>query len=434
MKQLDTKLMHPAEQITVIIGRIYRSGMTTTSGGNVSIMDDNGDMWITPSAIDKGSLTEKDIICVKADGTIIGPHKPSSEYPFHKAIYQMRPGMRAVIHAHPPALVSFSIVHKIPNTNIIPQARRICGKIGFAPYACPGSQELGKKIATEFRNHPDYKAVIMENHGVVLCGEDLMDAYQRFETLELCARTELNAKVLGDPTYLTDEQIGRHDASLPTDYPHFMGVSYPSDERAIRTDICRIVRRSCDQGLMISAYGTVSVRWRGNDFLITPPGVPRWDIEPENIVQVKNGMVEAGKIPSRSVAMHQAIYQSNPNIDSIILTQSPYLMGFCTSGIKFDVRTIPESWIQLQDVPLVPFNLQYEDPNAIAEMTKTHPCLLLANDSVLITGKKLIDTFDHLEVAEFSAKSLIMAAPIGTLQPINDKEIEELRVAFHVGQ
>ena len=47
MKQLDTKLMHPAEQIKVIIGRIYRSGMTTTSGGNVSIMDDNGDMWIT---------------------------------------------------------------------------------------------------------------------------------------------------------------------------------------------------------------------------------------------------------------------------------------------------------------------------------------------------------------------------------------------------
>lgn len=74
MKQLDTKLMHPAEQIKVIIGRIYRSGMTTTSGGNVSIMDDNGDMWITPSAIDKGSLTERDIICVKADGTIVGPH------------------------------------------------------------------------------------------------------------------------------------------------------------------------------------------------------------------------------------------------------------------------------------------------------------------------------------------------------------------------
>lgn len=84
--------------------------------------------------------------------------------------------------------------------------------------------------------------------------------------------------------------------------------------------------------------------------------------------------------------------------------------------------------------PSVPFGLQYEDPMAIPEMTKKHPCLLLANDSVLITGKKLIDTFDHLEVAEFSAKSLIMAAPIGKLKPINDKEIEELRIAFHVGE
>lgn len=121
------------------------SGLTTTSGGNISIKDENGDIWITPGGIDKGSLTPKDIICVKPDGTIIGPHKPSSEFPFHKAIYEMRPKMTAVIHAHPPALVSFSITHQIPNTNIIPQAKRVCGKIGFAPYDVPGSQGLGSE-------------------------------------------------------------------------------------------------------------------------------------------------------------------------------------------------------------------------------------------------------------------------------------------------
>ena len=78
MKQLNTKLMHPAEQLSLIIGRIYRSGLTTTSGGNLSIMDDNGDMWITPAGVDKGSLTAEDIMCVKADGTIVGRHRPSS--------------------------------------------------------------------------------------------------------------------------------------------------------------------------------------------------------------------------------------------------------------------------------------------------------------------------------------------------------------------
>jgi hypothetical protein len=59
MNQLDTQLMHPTEQINVIIGRIYRSGMTTTSGGNISIRDENGNIWITPSGVDKGSLTRR---------------------------------------------------------------------------------------------------------------------------------------------------------------------------------------------------------------------------------------------------------------------------------------------------------------------------------------------------------------------------------------
>lgn len=424
--------MHPAEQITVIIGRIYRSGMTTTSGGNISIKDSNGDIWITPSAVDKGNLTEKDIMCIKKDGTIVGPHKPSSEHPFHRAIYDMRPEVSAVIHAHPPGLVAFSIAHEIPDTNIIPQAKSICGKVGFAPYAVPGSDELGKKIANEFKKNPSYKAVIMENHGVVLCGSDLMDAYERFETLEFCARTIINAKTIGEPTYLTDEQIGQFEKSLPANFPHFMDVSYPSDERAIRTDIVRMVRRSCDQGLMISTYGTVSVRWKGNDFLITPPGKPRWDIQPEQIVQVRDGMVEAGKIPSRSVALHQKIYQNNPHINSIIITQSPNLMAFCTSGVKFDVRTIPESWIFLQDVPTVPFGAQFDNNQKIAEIFAKTPAVLIANDSVVVTGDKLLQTFDKLEVAEFSAKSLIMAKPIGKLKPINDKEVEELRIAFNV--
>lgn len=424
--------MHPSEQLAVIIGRIYRSGMTTTSGGNLSIRDENGDIWITPSAVDKGNLKPSDIMCVKKDGTIVGPHKPSSEFPFHKAIYEMRPDMTAVIHAHPPGLVAFSIVHEIPDTNIIPQAKRICGKVGFAPYDVPGSLDLGDKIAEEFRKNPSYKAVIMENHGVVLCGTDLMDAYERFETLEFCARTIINAKTLGDPTYLTDQQISQYEKSLPTHYPHYMDVSYPSDERAIRTDIVNIVRRSCDQGLMISTYGTVSVRWRGNDFLITPPGIARWDIEPEQIVQIKNGMVEAGKIPSRSVAMHQKIYQMNPHINSIVITQSPHLMAFATAGVKFDVRTIPESWIFLQDIPTLDYGVQYEDTNRIPEMVGKYPAVLMANDSVIVTGDKLLQTFDKLEVAEFSAKSLIMAAPIGQLKPINESQIEDLRVAFNV--
>ncbi len=434
MKQLNTKLMHPAEQICIIISRIYRGGMTTTSGGNLSIMDDNGDMWITPSGIDKGSLKPSDIMCVKADGTVIGPHKPSSEYPFHRALYRMRPKMRSVIHAHPAGLVTFSIVHQIPNTSILPQVHAVCGPIGFAPYDVPGSEALGEKIAEEFRKHPEYKAVIMENHGVVLAGEDIADAYQRFETLELCARTIINAKTLGEPIYLTDEQLNFHESRLPNDFQHFMNVTHPSEERAIRTEICRMVRRACDQKLMSSSYGTVSMRWKDNDFLITPTGVQRWDIDEEDIVQIKDGMAEAGKLPSHSAALHYEIYRRNPKVNAIVLTQCPSLMGFCTTDTKFDVRTIPESWIFLQDVPKFEFGSQYTKPAEVAEVFKNRPCAMLANDSVVVASDSLINAFDRLEVAEFAAKSLILAKPVGDLHPITDKEVEDLRVAFHVGE
>ena len=225
------------------------------------------------------------------------------------------------------------------------------------------------RIASEFEKNPEYKAVIMENHGVVLCGEDIGDAYQRFETLELCARTIINAKNLGEPKYLSEEQIQMHERHM-TNVQHFMDVQHPSDERAIRTEICRFVRRACDQRLMSSSYGTVSMRWRDNDFLITPTGIQRWDIDEEDIVQIKDGMAEAGKTPSRATALHFEIYRHNPKVKAIVLTQCPSLMGFCTTDATFNVRTIPESWIFLQDVPKFPFGTQYTDPTKVAEALK----------------------------------------------------------------
>ena len=431
MNQLDTRLMHPTDQINVIIGRIYRSGMTTTSGGNISIKDENGQIWITPSGVDKGSLTPRDIVCVKPDGTVVGPHKPSSEFPFHKAIYDARPELTAVIHAHPPGLVAFSIARQVPDTNIVPQARYICGEIGYAPYGCPGSADLGAKIAKVFEDRR-YKAVIMENHGVVLGGVNLMDAYQRFETLEFCCRTLVNAGKLGRVNTLTDAQITSYQTAIPKNIAHTMDVAYPSDERALRSDMVRIIRRACDQGLMISTYGTVSVRWRGDDFLITPRDVARWDIVPSDIVQIRSGMAEAGKVPSRSVALHQRIYQLNPHINSIISTQPVNLMAHAVSGTKFDVRTIPESWIFLQDVPSIPFGTLYNDVDNVARLFNEHRVILVENDCVFVTGDKLLSTFDYLEVAEFSANSLVMASSIGPLQPMGDAEIDELRVVFKV--
>jgi len=242
----------------------------------------------------------------------------------------------------------------------------------------------------------------------------------------------VNAGRLGQLNTLTDAQINDYQNRIPHHISHFMDVMYPSDERSIRSEMVRIIRRACDQGLMISTYGTVSVRWRDDDFLITPRDVVRWDITPEDIVQIRRGQAEAGKTPSRSVSLHHAIYRMNPHINAIITTQPPHLMGHAVSGTKMDVRTIPESWIFLKDIPSIPFGSLYTDVEKMASLFTTNRAVLVENDCFFVTGDRLINAFDYLEVAEFSAKSLIMATALGPLKPISNQQIEELREAFNV--
>ncbi len=429
MEKLDTVLQHPRDQITEIIRRIYNAGLTTTSGGNISIRDGEGNIWVTPSAIDKGNLQRKDIVCVKPDGSVEGYYKPSSEFPFHKAIYDVRSDIHAVIHAHPPALVSFSIVRRLPNMNIIPQAKKICGLIGYAPYAIPGGEELGQRIASEFKK--GFDALIMENHGTVVGGSDLKDAFVRFETFEFSARTIINASTIGHPSYLHDRQIEAFESQIPEELPEMEEAGHTEKELSLRRHISNLVRRSCHQGLMISSYGTVSARIKGNDYLITPRNVPRWEMDLEDIVQIADGKREKGKLPSRAIRVHQQIYKENPHINSIILTQPQYIMAYGVSGEKLDVRTIPESWIFLQDIPMVEFGTQFSDASEIARLfSPTMPAVIIKNDSIIVTGDKLLQTFDRLEVAEFSARSLIMSHPLGTLVPINADQIEDLRKKF----
>ena len=104
--------LHPRDEILQAMERIYRYRMTTTSGGNLSIREPNGDVWITPARVDKGGLTRDDIVRVLPDGAIDGTRRPSSELPIHRQIRERRPELAGIVHAHPVALVAFlSLIH-----------------------------------------------------------------------------------------------------------------------------------------------------------------------------------------------------------------------------------------------------------------------------------------------------------------------------------
>lgn len=409
--------------------RIYRYGMTTTSGGNISILDDNGDIWITPSGIDKGALRRNDIICVKPDGTIEGIHKPSVELPFHEMIYQKRPDIKAIIHAHPPALVAFSIVRQIPNTRLIPNAHLICGQVGIAEYGLPGSKDLGKKIAAQFEK--GFKTVILENHGVVTGGKNLFEAFMAFETLDFCARLELKGRKLGTLRSLTDRHIEISKNKQDVILNEFIPKRFSSEERAARRDMCRLIHRAYDQQLFTSTQGTFSQRLSDGSFIITPYGLDRKYLEEEDLVRIENGWKEAGKRPSRSVLLHKAIYDRHPHINSVIIAHPPNIMAFAVTDAGFETKTIPESYIMLRNVPKLPFGCTFMQPEMTAnEFSKEISVVLVENDCVIVTGSSLLNAFDKLEVAEYSAKAIIAAGDLGELVTMNDEQVAEIEEAF----
>jgi L-fuculose-phosphate aldolase len=428
---MEFQMLHPADQIIALMERIYHYGMTTTSGGNLSIRDNNGDIWITPAGIDKGALRREDIICVQPNGNVVGPHRPSSEFPFHQMLYRTRPDLKAVVHAHPPALVSFSMVRRIPQTRLLPNEHQICGEVGIAEYALPGSAKLGENIAKVLAQ--GINSVMLENHGVVVGGTDLLQAFQAFETLEFCARLEIEANRIGSPSWLSKESLELVKEHQQHPYPTFIPEQLTSLEKKLRREMCNYIHRSYDQRLFTSTQGTYSQRLEGDAFLITPYGKDRKYLSAEDLVRVDAGSVQQGKLPSRSVKLHQMIYEQQPHVNAIMVAHPPHIMAFAVTDCAFDSRTIPESYILLRHTPKLPFTSVYENAKETAEVFKEDtPIVIVENNCVIVTGKDMLTAFDRLEVAEYSAKAVIASRSIGNIVHIDEERIRDIDVAFHL--
>ena len=432
---MSRHLLHPRTELTDTLERIYAYKMTTTSGGNLSIKDDNGDIWITPARVDKGALRPTDIVRIRPDNSTDGPHKPSSEHPFHQAIYAVRPDIRAIVHAHPVALVAFSICRQTPDTSLFPQAAHICGKVGYAPYALPGSHALGQNIADTFAR--GFSSVILENHGVVVGGTSLQDAFQRFETLEFLAKTLIKARLLGTPQFLSPEQLAL--AERPRGIlPEFDPPPPTTHEKSLRQQLSDFIRRGYRQRLLTSTGGSFSARLDPATFLISCTGVDRKSLDLDGLALIHNGRAEAGKRPSRAVALHAAIYENHPDVHAIANALSVNATAFSVTGAggkstALDARTIPESYIFLRDVGTLPYADQFADGTAVAsQLSMRRPAMLLQNNGCLVLGASVLDAFDRLEVLESTAEALINAKQIAPLVPMEPHHIDTLITTFNL--
>ncbi len=428
---MNIQYIHPADQIVMFMQRVYDKKLTSMSGGNLSIRDNEGNIWITPASIDKGSLTRRDIICVRPNGDCEGPHAPSSELPFHRSVYKLRPDLNAVLHAHPPALVAFSVVRRLPELNLTPTVRYMCKNIKMAAYAIPGSQALSAEVGKVFEQ--GCNIALLENHGVCVGAADMLTAFQQFETLNYAAELEALATRRGEIRPLSETACQMSKTSVCSELRNVSPQPCSSEELAARRDLIALIRRSYKMGLFTAAQGTYSTRLSDGSFIITPLHADPAYLEADDLVRIQDGAKEPGKTPDADVLLHQKIYEKNPQIGAIAFAQSVHSMVFAVTDMPFDTRTIPESYILLRDVKRIPFEAAYQNLDDVAaEFDNAHPVLLIENKSVMVTGASMLQVFDRLEVMEMTAASILKAQALGTIAHIPSDEIAALKTAFHL--
>lgn len=409
----------PKEQLVAIMKRIYAQGMTTTSGGNLSIKDENGNVYITPGGTDKGSMTAEDIVCIRADGTMEGKHKPSSEYPFHMKIYETRGDIRAILHAHPPAMVAYSIVRKIPDISAFPELKACIGSVGMAEYGLTGSEELGEKIAKVFAEGGNVAE--LENHGLVVGSTDIESAYQMFEAMDFSARIGIGASRLGGAKNENPSGKGLTDENM--EKPKDPSTEIPQEDRSVCEKLCEMVRRAWHQKLLYAGLGVFSARAESGTIYYIPQGTD----------QSAAGILDIRKLEQTGDSLHAKIYRTHPGIVSVVTAFPPELMAFAVTGTKFSSRIIPEIYMVMQDVVSLPQAQYAGKPDEIAAVFDGRTSVaVLEGGGVIVTAPSLLKAYDRLEVAEYSARAILESSQLGNIVEITEKQVDEIRVQCHL--
>lgn len=167
---------------------LFERGKTSGSSANMSFLHE-GNIYITASGTCFGTLTEEDFAIVSMDGIPQNEKKASKELTLHKYYYEKNPEVQAVIHTHGPYAVLWSCRKFEREEDIIPAytpyLEMKVGKIGLVPYGKPGSKELFEA----FKNSLDKgDAYLLKNHGGIVGGKSVMDAFFGIEELEESAK------------------------------------------------------------------------------------------------------------------------------------------------------------------------------------------------------------------------------------------------------
>ena len=206
---MDLTYLELREQICDVCHKMWQLGWVAANDGNISVKLPDGTFLATPTGMSKSFITPEKLVHIDQDGQVLDAPaglKPSSEIKMHLRCYKEREDVGAVLHAHPPVATGYAVANKPLDEYSMIETVIALGSIPVTPYGTPSTYEVPDRIAPYLGEHD---ALLLQNHGALTVGADLITAYYRMETLELFAKISLNAYLLGGAKEISRENIDR---------------------------------------------------------------------------------------------------------------------------------------------------------------------------------------------------------------------------------
>lgn len=195
------------EEICEIGRRMYGRRMVAANDGNISVRLSENELICTPTGVSKGFMKPEQLCKLDLTGKVLEAAEgfgPSSEVKMHLRVYEKRPDITAVVHAHPVFATSFAVMGKALDVSLMPEVIVNFGKVPLAPYGTPSTAEIPDAIEPYLK---DYQAVLLESHGALTWAKDLQTAYMKLESVEFYAELLYRTTQLGGPRVLSEEKL-----------------------------------------------------------------------------------------------------------------------------------------------------------------------------------------------------------------------------------
>ncbi len=221
-----------------------------------------------------------------------------------------------------------------------------------------------------------------------------------------------------------------------------LNFSATNNETELRHAILECGRIAYERHLMTSNDGNISVRMENGNVLITPSGLSKGRMNPDDLLLVDlDGNIISSRPdrkPSSETPMHLEVYKHRDDVRAVVHAHPIFATTLTVADLEFPVDVLPEVLLTLGDVPTTKYATpaSHEDAEVIRPFLKTHNAMLLRQHGSLTYGKHLDEALIHLERIEHVSEIYWRAKMLGEVKRVPEEaqaKLIALREAYFKG-